>query len=59
MLPKKSLVWVRLGQWHWARGNGGICPLLDTCHYLTESSVLDALDLKSIQLLLPILFLLL
>ena len=55
-----------LNQVHFGSGLGSgtrpigmvICPLLDTCHYLTGSSVLNAMDLKSIQLLLPVLFLL-
>ena len=58
VLPEPSTLWVRLGQWNWTRWYGDICPLLDTCHYLTGSSVLDALDLNQVHLLLPILFLL-
>ena len=58
VLPKPSPLWIRLGQWHWTRWNGDICPFLYMCHYLTESSVLDALDLNQVHLFLPILFLL-
>ena len=58
VLLKPSPLWVRLWQWYWTCGNGVICLFLDTCYYLTGSSILDALDLNQVQLLLLILFIL-